>query len=252
MKHFKISVAGLYVELTARFPLSAEICRDYLTDAPWTDFTVSASPEKIAKKRAAFSVPLTEEQAECICLHEEVCGHLCRYDAFVMHAAAFVFRGRTYAIVAPRGVGKSTQLHLWQEKFGSEVRVINGDKPIVRLNSDGRFWVFGTPWCGKEGEQTNMSAPLDALCLLSRGMTDAAQVVTERQYLEGLIRQVVFPTDERSMARGARLLARLIRSVPAVAVSLTPTAGAVNVTLEALASLVHTSQANIGCDRIAP
>ncbi len=236
MRHFKIKVVDLYVELTSRFALTVEICRDYLTEAPWTDFSIAVTQAEIDAKRAAFSAPLSEEQAECICLHEKFCLQLCRYDAFVMHAAAFMFRDRTYAIAAPRGVGKSTQLRLWQEKFGGEVRVINGDKPVVRLRSDGRFWIYGTPWCGKEGEQTNMSAPLCAICLLSRGTTDTASVAGERQYLDGLIRQVVFPTDERSMARGARLLARLIRTVPALSVALTPTAGAVDVTLAALTS----------------
>jgi hypothetical protein len=157
------------------------------------------------------------------------------YRAFVLHAALISYRGRGYAIVAPRGGGKTTHAKLWQRAFGSEVAIINGDKPIVRQMADGTFRAYGSPWCGKEGLGENASVPLCGICFLSKADTDTVRPLSgDREYVESLIRQVVFPPERASMDAGARLLAALIRTVPAVAAGCTPTEHAAELVRRAL------------------
>ncbi len=214
---FKICVAGIYVSVRARYALTERICRPYRTDDARNDLTLFVTTADIEKKRRSLPIGLDEEQAECICLHEQLALKLLPYQAFVLHAALIDYRGRGYAIVAPRGVGKSTHAKLWMDAFGSDVRVINGDKPIVRLGADGVFRAYGTPWCGKEGWGENDAVPLSGICLLERGERDEIRRVTEREYVEGVIGQVVFPAERATMSRSARLLADMTRRVPAIA-----------------------------------
>ncbi len=226
MAHFKIKVADLLVDVVAKGELSARICQPYLVDSAFTDISIYATPAQIKKKMASMPIPLTEEQAECICLHENLALKLVYHDAFVLHASLVSYKGKGYAIVAPRGVGKTVHTNMWKAKFGDDVTIINGDKPILRRQNDGTYLAYGTPWCGKEGQGVNAAVPLCGICLLSRGSRDLIRPVTVASYVDGIIRQVVFPTDTPSMIRGAHLLGDLIRAVPAIAAECTPTPNA--------------------------
>jgi hypothetical protein len=216
MKNFKICVAGLYVTVSARHALAYDICRPYLTDLPWSDITLYARPCEIEQKKKGFPMPITDEQAECIVLSDQLSLKLLPFDAFVLHAAVIEYSGRAYAFSAPRGVGKTTHVHMWQQAFGEDaVRIINGDKPIIRRAKDGRFYAWGTPFRGKELMGATDGVPLDCITFIERGQSNAVHSVTEREYLDRLIGQVVFPADERSMSKGAALLADFMRATPA-------------------------------------
>ena len=234
MAHFKIKVADLLVDVVAKGELTARICEPYLVDSAFTDISIYATPAQIKKKMASMPIPLSEEQAECICLHENLALKLVYHDAFVLHASLVSYQGKGYAIVAPRGVGKTVHTNMWKAKFGDDVTIINGDKPILRRQSDGTYLAYGTPWCGKEGQGVNAAVPLCGICLLSRGSRDLIKPVTIASYVDGIIRQVVFPTDTPSMIRGAHLLGDLIRAVPAIAAECTPTQNAAATVMRAL------------------
>ena len=223
MRNFKIHVAGLYVTISARYDLSYDICRPYLTDAPWSDITLYVTPAAIKAKKTAMPVSLTDEQAECLSLSDQLSLKLLPHEAFLLHAAVIRMDGKCYAFSAPRGVGKSTHAAMWQKQFGAErIEIINGDKPIIRRGKDGRFYAYGTPWCGKEGQGMPTGAPLDCITFIDRGQSDRMVVLGEREYLDRLIGQVVFPDDENSMKRGAALLADFMRATPAALVYCTP------------------------------
>lgn len=234
MARFHIRVADINVEMIARGELTERICRPYLIDNGRTDLRVYTTAAQIGVKQRAMPIRLTDEQAECICLHENLSLQLLPFDAFVLHAALISYRGRGYAFVAPRMGGKTTHAKLWRARFGDDVRLINGDKPIVRWQKDGTFAAYGTPWCGKEELGENAAVPLCGVCFLSKGSEDVAREVTEREYLHMLIRQVVFPPDRSLMDRSAKLLARFIRTVPAVAAECTMTEHAAETVLRAL------------------
>lgn len=234
MAHFKIKVADLLVDVVAKGELTPRICEPYLVDSAFTDISIYATPAQIKKKMASMPIPLTEEQAECICLHENLALKLVYHDAFVLHASLVSYKGKGYAIVAPRGVGKTVHTNMWKAKFGDDVTIINGDKPILRRQSDGTYLAYGTPWCGKEGQGVNAAVLLCGICLLSRGSRDLIKPVTIASYVDGIIRQVVFPTDTPNMIRGAHLLGDLIRTVPAIAAECTPTQNAAATVMRAL------------------
>ena len=232
---FEIRMAGLKIGLDNKYPFVFDQCQAYLADdtAP-LDLRVCATDEEIDAELSLEIGADSREAAESICLYRGIAGQLYRFDARLMHGAVIGYKQKAYAFLAPSGTGKSTHISLWHRYLGDDVIPVNGDKPILRRQSDGSYLAYGTPWCGKEGQGVNAAVSLDGICLLSRGPRDIIRPLTPEGYVNGIIRQVVFPTDTPSMIRGAHLLGDLIRTVPAIAAECTPTENAVALVARAL------------------
>ncbi len=98
----------------------------------------------------------------------QFCRQLINFGGFYLHSSALEYEGRAYLFSGPSGMGKSTHTRLWQSLFGEEVKVFNDDKPALR-RLDGKWFAYGTPWCGKDGININMKVPLAGICFLRRG-----------------------------------------------------------------------------------
>ena len=129
----------------------------------------------------------------------------------MLHASAVVVDGYAYLFSGPCGVGKSTHTALYRSAFPEAV-IINDDKPALRC-LDGVWYAFGTPWCGKDGINVNMSAPLAGICFLHRGDTLLRRLTT----LEA-VPQILKQTNGRGSVKATQLLMghldHLLRSVP--------------------------------------
>ncbi len=160
---------------------------------------------KDATRNAFLEIPLT---------YRKLCTALLSRDAFFLHAAVIEKDGVAFAFSAPSGTGKSTHLKLWKELYGNNVRIINGDKPILR-KKNGRFHAYGTPWCGKEGWNENRSAPLGALCFLARGSENRIERLTPNEALQLLLSQLLIPNAPDKVASLLSLSDTLLSEVPA-------------------------------------
>ena len=72
------------------------------------------------------------------------------HDGLMLHASAVAYEGYAYLFSGPCGMGKSTHARLWQQVFGEKAVIFNDDKPALRC-VDGKWFAYGTPWCGKDG-----------------------------------------------------------------------------------------------------
>lgn len=88
----------------------------------------------------------------------------------VIHAVAFLLNDKAYLLAADSGTGKSTQLKNLLDLHEDEIKVINGDKPILRIDPDGILSVHPSPWKGKEewGDDS-LYAALGGIILLKQG-----------------------------------------------------------------------------------
>ena len=87
------------------------------------------------------------------------------YGGLMLHASATVIDGEAYLFAGQSGIGKSTHARLLMERF-PDAQLINDDKPALRC-IDGRWYAYGTPWCGKNFINVNAKHPLKAICLLT-------------------------------------------------------------------------------------
>ena len=89
------------------------------------------------------------------------------YHGLMIHASCVVVDGYAYLFSGPCGMGKSTHAQKYLKTFPDAV-IINDDKPALR-KIDGRWYAYGTPWCGKDGINQNARAPIAGICFLHRG-----------------------------------------------------------------------------------
>ena len=178
-----IKIADLPVGLENRYSFVEKMCQDYLTDETPL-FTVTASEEEIDKECEqvrrvnGLSADLPRGYLESIVLYREIAKRLPLYDAFVFHGVALECEGEALLFTAKSGVGKTTHTRLWLASYADEVKILNGDKPILRL-IDGVPFVYGSPWQGKENYGYNGKAPLRALAFIHRAPENRAEALTD-------------------------------------------------------------------------
>lgn len=136
------------------------------------------------------------------------------FDGFYLHASAVVLDGKAYLFSGHCGAGKSTHTRLWQQVFGPDARVINDDKPALR-RIDGKWIVYGTPWCGKDGINQNEKAPLAGICYLKKAQKNEIHRLTKREAMERVLAQTIrrFPDRER-LDKMLVLLEQLLSEIP--------------------------------------
>ena len=115
---------------------------------------------------------------------------LVEYGGFYLHASAVVFDGKAYLFSGNPGMGKSTHTQLWQSTFGPGARVINDDKPALRM-IDGVWYAYGTPWCGKDGININEKAPVAGVCFLKQAPHNAIRRLNSQEALENILKQTI-------------------------------------------------------------
>ena len=104
------------------------------------------------------------------CAYRKLAEWLPLHNAFVFHSAVFDVDGTGIALAAHSGTGKTTHMLLWQKLIGDRLKIVNGDKPIVRFFDDEPEtpYAYGTPWNGKEHLGCNMRTPLKNICFIER------------------------------------------------------------------------------------
>lgn len=213
---FHIKIANVVVGIDNRYRYIEWLCRGYIVTNETPAFTVCA--ERCELKREMTGLPLMERLRsrgyfEGNCLYRKLCLGLVNYNAFLMHSAVIEVDGQAFAFAAKSGTGKSTHIRLWRKRFGREVHIINGDKPIYRF-IDGQFYACGTPWRGKEGWGRNAIAPLKALCFLEQGPKNQIERLTPAEVMPRLFHQLLLPKEPERMDRFLSLVDRMLETTP--------------------------------------
>lgn len=210
---FCMRVADLAVRVSPLHAMVGCLCKDYVVDAPLAvDFEIGATQADIDFERdmATEGTAWTDAYLETLAVQRAIANRLPERHRLLVHGAVIEFERRAYLFTAPSGTGKSTHIRLWRQYLGDAVRVINGDKPFVRIPDcrEEPPVVYGTPWAGKEGWQCNSSAPLAGIVLLSRSEPGASSIrlASAALNIDKIMRQVYFPPDAGAAALTLDLL----------------------------------------------
>ncbi|MBQ9769696.1 MAG: hypothetical protein IJW27_05780 [Clostridia bacterium] len=200
-------IADFKVTIKNRGGLIARLCEKYIDDFSSPDFTVAVSDDDLLNEPTPSP---TKAYLESIAACRKLAYMLPAKDAFLLHAATFEIKGRGIAFLAKSGTGKSTHMLLWKELFGEELRVVNGDKPIVRLKDDTPF-AYGTPWCGKEGLSENRGIPLTDICFIVRSDKNETVALSPEEAVNRLFSQVIIPSGSENILKIMELLDKTIK-----------------------------------------
>ena len=212
-----MEVAGLATQVQPMFFSTKEYCRPYLTERE-PEFFVEVTTEDLICQQEALDREADEEGLrrrkftdpflERTVIQEKIAEKLLERDTLLLHGSTVAVDGQAYLFTAPCGTGKSTHTRLWRELFGDRAVMVNDDKVFLQLRQDG-VWAYGSPWMGKHGIGTNISAPLKGICFLQRGTENVIQRAEPQKWLPELIHQCFLP-EERYLP----LISQLAQRVP--------------------------------------
>lgn len=135
------------------------------------------------------------------------------FDGMMLHASAVMLEGKAYLFCAPCGTGKSTHTSLWLRRFSGRARILNDDKPALRL-VDGCWYAYGTPWSGKHDISINERAPLAGIAMLRRSAENKINPLTGAKAVAAFLEQTARPADPLLRSKLLELAVDLVEKVP--------------------------------------
>ncbi len=134
----------------------------------------------------------------------------------IFHGAALLWKEKAWIITAPSGIGKTTQLKLWRNILKNNLKIINGDKPVLEYRNDETIWVYSSPWRGKEKYGIrDLCAPLGGIILLEQGKENQIIRVTSKEAALSLFVEFVsYPENSNQISHQGIILDKLLGTTP--------------------------------------
>lgn len=212
MPNYKI--ADLTVNVDFEGNEIKSLAEKYKVESSTFDIQVKCSKSYLKKKQNE-NRNLTLDEIEEIFTLADFSRKLIDFDGIVFHASAIEYMGNAYLFSADSQVGKSTHTKLWQEYFGSDkVKIINDDKPVIRL-LDGKIFVYGSPWTGGSGKEDNIKAPLKAIVFLERAQANNIIRVKDTDYkITNLLTQCKSRFPQKQTSRFMDIIEKIVKEIP--------------------------------------
>ena len=249
---FQIRLADRVIEVHSLYETCIDYCNHYVIpideySAP--DFTVDMVLRNIRRENDYNQKNNSSKYGntylyydpgymEWYAVHRKICEVLPSFDTFLMHGSVVSYEGKAYMFTAPSGTGKTTRTRLWLEEFPGSV-VVNGDKPYIRVMDECAF-AYGSPWCGKEGWNTNVGIPLKAIFVLERSNTySTIKKISFSNAFNELLKQTYIPKSKQAVSKTLALLKQLDGKVDIYSFRSVPTRESVRLAWEVAHKSLH-------------
>lgn len=214
---FLYDIGGFCVQIDCLYPFTAMICRDYLAPVGKTpDIAIKCTAEEISEEKQRQTSAFSDGYCESTCIYRKLCNIIPALGGIMFHSSVIEVDGSGYAFFGKSGSGKSTHTRLWMDMLEGRATIVNGDKPIYRFRN-GVLTAYGTPWCGKEGYNTNKSVPIKSVCLIVQSKENRIKRLCGAQAAEAMFSQVMLTGDARSVASTMEFLDEMIKAIPVYA-----------------------------------
>jgi hypothetical protein len=244
MAQFNMKIAGVVAAVTSLFDSTPHYFKDYLTEEE-PDLSVAVTEADLRFEQAELDREAVEEGfrrreftdpfLERAAIQRALAEFLFDRRTLLLHGSTVAVDGKAYVFMARSGVGKSTHTRLWREAFGTRAVMINDDKPFLRL-ADTAVVAFGSPWSGKHGLDTNLSAPLQGICILERGTRNSIRPMTAKEALPMLRKQAYLPLEMEKEPAFSAMVEELSRRVNLWHMTCTKDPQAAHVAYEAMSA----------------
>ncbi|WP_295085968.1 hypothetical protein [Ruminococcus sp.] len=217
----KYKIADKVIEVTSLHEKVHNYCKDYASDEV-ADFWVSTTQEDIdfeaqreiicAEREGREPLKSSDDYREELAVYRKIAEKMPDYNTVLFHGSVIAVDGQGFLFTAKSGTGKSTHTRLWREYFGDKAIMVNDDKPLLKITDNGVI-AYGTPYNGKHQLGCNMSVPLKALCIITRGEKNSIVRIEKSDAYAMLLQQVYRPIKTLQMAKTLRLIDELAVNV---------------------------------------
>lgn len=211
---FRIKLADIVVGIEPIYSDMEVYCREYITEET-ADFNIKIEESDIdfervrskkeAEKEGREVVEYSDSYLETLAVYRQIAEKLPMYNTFLFHGSAIAVDDRGYLFTAKSGTGKSTHTRLWREYFGERAIMVNDDKPLLKVSTNG-VRVYGTPWDGKHRLSNNVSVQLKAVCILVRDDVNHIEEISAGEAYQMLLQQSYRPLDKKAVVQTLTLL----------------------------------------------
>ena len=248
---FTVELAGVPIRVHCLYEENRDFLRDYLTDR---DPVLTVEPteedcrrirlglERMAAKEGGAGGQVYDDSfLENNAIHALIADGLVRRGVLLFHGSAICMDGQAVIFTAPSGTGKSTQARLWREAFGDRAWMINDDKPLLRIESEGagspagpasgreektggcradaqdrtgRILVCGSPWDGKHRLSRNACAPLKAVLAVTRSPENHIERMSQADAFQTMMEQGYLPDDPLARMQVLTLGKKVLQQTP--------------------------------------
>ena len=130
-------------------------------------FHIACSEKDIGYERACDKEGKPEYYLEFRAIRRLIAWKLLKQNCVFVHASLLDVGGKGVLFLASSGTGKTALSLQWSKEIGRKCRIVNGDRPIIKVCQDGCYG-YGSPWCGVEELNHNERVPISALLFLRR------------------------------------------------------------------------------------
>ena len=220
MAQFLMNIAGYTGQVESIFESTRDYCRKYLAEEN-ADFSVTVTREDLTFEQEALRQEALEEGIKVrkftdpfldrTAIQRKYAEFLFDREVLMTHGSTVAVDGKAYLFTASCGTGKSTHTRLWRQVFGDRARMVNDDKPFLKL-TDAGVLACGAPWSGKHGLDTNITVPLKGICILERGAENRIHRISPEEALPRLLHETYCPAGQEAVFEA--LVTRLADTVP--------------------------------------
>ncbi len=205
-------IAGLNVGYEPRYDLLRLRSEKYLCDEK-AEFKIGISDDMMEQQINYYKDIMEGANLEYLWVGTAFNLKLLEYNGMYLHSSTVVVDGKAYSFSAPCRTGKSTHTSLWLKMLGDRAYIINDDKAAFR-KINGKFYVFGTPFSGKNEINVNTSVELGGICFVEQSETNSIERLSNDDALSLLISQTVRPSNPDRMILLCDFLDDLLKNVP--------------------------------------
>lgn len=235
---YKIRIAELNILIKNKYNYVYNMCKDYIINDEKYNFCVEATDKEISDEQTE-NFPFY--YLESLAIYRKIAEKLPLYNGFLMHGALIDVLGEGSIFLAKSGVGKTTHIKLWKELLKDKVKIINGDKPIIRqIGSD--FYGYGTPWSGKENYNLNAKTLIKNICFIERNKENSCYEISKDSILEQLLGQVYLSKNKINFLKNAEFLNTFIKNTSAFKIECNKDIDAAKIAYRGMQSAVHLHQ----------
>lgn len=209
---FICRICGLNIRINNMYDKIKVLSRDYIINNDASpDIILQADESEIEAEMLKYP-QYSKEYHEVVVIFRKLCEAVLNYNIFFLHSAVVSFDGDGYVFTGKSGAGKSTHAALWEKVIHTSC-VINGDKPLIKLENDG-FYAYGTPWCGKEGMQKNTKVKITGVCFVEQAEKNSIVKLNTTQVIGKIFNQTVYMKNPELNERFMNLLNKFIEDIP--------------------------------------